>query len=116
MLDIKLIRDKPDYVRQRVGARGTGDEKKVDEILSLDEQRRKLLNEVESLKAQRNRVSKEIGALMAQKKPEEAEAKKAETRQMGDRITALDRKVAEIEAARDRSCCVFRMFRTNPWS
>jgi seryl-tRNA synthetase len=74
----------------------------VDELLGFDEQRRRLLGEVEGLKSQRNRVSKEIGALMAQKKPAEAEAKKAETRAIGDRITALDHEVAAAEAARDK--------------
>ena len=49
---------------------------KLDELLNLDEQRRKLLAEVESLKAERKRASKEIGALMGQKKLAEAEAKK----------------------------------------
>ena len=101
VLDIKLIREQPDAVRQRLAARGAGDETRIDEALSLDEQRRKLLAEVESLKAQRNRVSKEIGALMGQKKTAEAEAKKKETREIGDRITALDHQVAEAEQKRD---------------
>src|SRR3954471_6871388 len=78
MLDIKLIREKPDFVRQRLASRSAGDEKHIDEVLKLDEQRRKFLAEVESLKAQRNKVSKEIGALMGQKKTAEAEAKKKE--------------------------------------
>ena len=101
MLDIRLIRERPDFVRERLAARGAGDEKKISEVLELDEQRRKCLTEVEQLKAQRNRVSKEIGSLMGQKKAAEAEAKKAETRAMGDRIAELDRQAAEIEAKRD---------------
>ena len=101
MLDIKLIREKPDFVRQRLATRGAGDEARIDELLKLDEQRRKFLAEVESLKSQRNRVSKEIGALMGQKKTPEAEAKKAETRELGDRIAALDRQAAEVEAGRN---------------
>src|SRR6266446_7022808 len=76
MLDIKLIRERPDFVRQRLATRGAGDEAHIDEVLRLDEQRRKQLSEVELLKARRNKVSKEIGALMAQKKTDEAEAKK----------------------------------------
>ena len=76
MLDIKLIRERPDFVRQRLALRGAGDEARVDEVLRLDDQRRKVLNEVELLKAQRNKASKEIGALMGQKKTVEAEAKK----------------------------------------
>ncbi len=75
--------------------RGAGDEKKIDELLKLDEQRRKSLAEVETLKSQRNRVSKEIGALMGQKKIAEAEAKKAETKDLGEKIAALDKRAAE---------------------
>ena len=101
MLDIKLIREKPDFVRARLATRGAGDEAKIDELLKLDEQRRKMLAEVETLKAQRNRVSKEIGALMGQKKIAEAEAKKAETRDLGDKIAALDKQAAQAEAERD---------------
>jgi seryl-tRNA synthetase len=97
MLDVKLIREQGAAIRERLATRGAGDELKVDEVLALDERRRALLTEVESLKAQRNRVSKEIGALMGQKKLEEAEAKKAETRAMGDRVAALDKEVAEVE-------------------
>jgi seryl-tRNA synthetase len=101
VLDIKLIREKTDFVRQRLATRGAGDETKIDELLKFDEQRRKSLTEVESLKSQRNRVSKEIGALMGQKKVAEAEAKKAETKDLGDKIAALDKSAAEAEAARD---------------
>ncbi|MDX1951098.1 MAG: serine--tRNA ligase [Verrucomicrobiota bacterium] len=101
MLDIKVIREQPAMVRERLATRGAGDEARVDELLSLDEKRRSLLTEVEGLKSQRNKVSKEIGALMGQKKLEEAEGKKAETRQIGERIAELDRVVAEVESARE---------------
>ena len=100
VLDIKLIREKPDFVRQRLATRGAGDEKLVDGILQADEQRRKFLAEVETLKSQRNRTSKEIGALMGQKKTAEAETKKAETRELGDKIAALDKQSAESDTAR----------------
>lgn len=102
MLDIRIIREQPDFVRERLKSRGAGDEAKVAEVLALDEQRRKILAEVEQLKAHRNRVSKEIGALMAQKKTQEAEARKNETREIGDRIAELDKRVAEVESARDQ--------------
>src|SRR5215475_12860418 len=102
MLDIKLIRERADFVRQRLAMRGAGDENRVDELLKLDEQRRKLLSEVETLKAQRNRVSKEIGALMGQKKVGEAEEKKKETRELGDRISLLDKQAAEADNARNQ--------------
>jgi seryl-tRNA synthetase len=102
MLDIKTIREKTEWVRERLASRGAGDDAKVMEVLALDEKRRKAIVEVEQLKATRNRVSKEIGALMGQKKLAEAEAKKAETRQIGDQITALDKLVAETDQARDQ--------------
>src|ERR1051326_7377073 len=94
MLDIKLVREQPERVKQRLATRGSGDEGRIDELLGLDEKRRKLLAEVETLKAQRNRVSKEIGALMGQKKTAEAETKKQETRELGDRIAELDKNAA----------------------
>jgi seryl-tRNA synthetase len=101
VLDIKLIREKADFVRQRLTTRGAGDEAKIDALLKLDEQRRKSLAEVETLKSQRNRVSKEIGALMGQKKTAEAEAKKAETKDLGEKISLLEKQVSESETARD---------------
>jgi len=101
VLDIKLIREKADFVRQRLATRGAGDEKLIDGILQADEQRRKILAEVETLKSQRNKVSKEIGALMGQKKIAEAEERKKETRELGDKITELDKAAAAADAERD---------------
>lgn len=101
MLDIKLIRERPDFVRARLATRGAGDETKIDEILKLDEQRRIALTKVESLKSERNRVSKEIGALMGQKEFAKAEARKAETKDLGDIISHVDKQIIEVESARD---------------
>jgi seryl-tRNA synthetase len=102
VLDIKLIREKTDFVRARLALRGAGDEKLIEQILQADEQRRTILTEVESLKSQRNRVSKEIGALMGQKKLAEAEAKKAETKDLGDRISIIEELLWVPDAKRDK--------------
>ena len=99
MLDIKLIREKTEFVRERLKTRGAGDEAKIDEILLYDQARRQALSAVEALKADRNRISKEIGALMAQKKHEEAEAKKGEVRQLGERIALYDKEATNAEIA-----------------
>ena len=99
MLDIKLIRERPDFVRQRLATRGAGDEKLIESALQTDQLRRKSLTEVERFKAERNRVSKEIGVLMGQRKMEEAEAKKKETRELGDKIAHLDKDAQNFEAA-----------------
>ena len=101
MLDIKLIREKTDFVRDRLKTRGAGDEKLVDEILLQDKLRRETLVQVETLKSQRNRVSKEIGALMGQKKIAEAEAKKAETKNLGETIATLDSIANAAKIVRD---------------
>ena len=97
MLDIKLIREKPDFVRQRLATRGAGDEAKIDQLLKFDEQRRKFLANVEMLKAERNKASKEIGALIAQKRIGDADIKKHYMRDIGRSIDDLDKKVDELE-------------------
>ncbi len=101
MLDIKVLREQAGRMRERLATRGGGDESRLDEVLVLDERRRTLLTEVEALKALRNRVSKEIGALIGQKKHADAEAKKKETRDIGERIAGLDFEVAAAEQARE---------------
>jgi seryl-tRNA synthetase len=97
VLDIKYIRQEPEAARERLVARGE-EAGRVDELLALDEKLRALVTEVETLQADRNAVSKEIGALMGQGKREEAEAKKTETRDIGDRIDGLNAEKNEAEA------------------
>jgi len=92
MLDIKLIREAADMVRQRLATRGRGDDARIAEIAALDEQRRKLVTESERLKAERNKVSKEIGA--AKSKGMDAGPAMAAMKQVGDKITALDAQLA----------------------
>jgi seryl-tRNA synthetase len=93
MLDIKLIREQPDLVKQQLARTGTGPER-IDAVLTFDEQRRTLIHEVEALKAERNAVSKEIGKM---KDATERDAKIAEMRVVGDRISELDSQLAEVE-------------------
>src|SRR5512144_2973695 len=94
MLDLNLIREKPDLVRTALENRQM-DVSPVDEILRLDEKRRALLTQVEALKAERNAVSKEIGKM---KDAAEREKKIAAMREVGDQIASLDKDVAEVEA------------------
>ena len=94
MLDLNLIREKPDLIRTALKNRQL-DPSPVDAILQLDEKRRALLGEVEKLKAERNTVSREISKM---KDVAEREAKIAAMREVGDRIAALDKSVAEVEA------------------
>ncbi|NWG34590.1 MAG: serine--tRNA ligase [Chloroflexi bacterium] len=94
MLDINLIREKPDVIRVALKNRQM-DASPVDVILQLDEKRRALLTQVEQLKAERNAVSKDIGRM---KEAAERERKIAAMREVGDQIATLDERVAEVEA------------------
>lgn len=102
MLDIKLIREQPALVKERLATRGAGDEAQIDAVLALDERRRARIADAEKLKARRNAASKEIGALMAQKRAAEAETRKADVRAIGDQIAALDREAAALDGERDQ--------------
>jgi len=94
MLDLNLIREKPDLVRTALRNRQM-ETSPVDDILRLDEKRRALLTQVEALKAERNTVSKEISKM---KEAAEREKKIAAMREVGEKIAALDKEVAEVEA------------------
>jgi seryl-tRNA synthetase len=95
MLDIQLIRDHPDLVREGLRKRNL-DPGIVDEVAALDLERRELLQEVEALRATRNTVSKEIGRMRDQA---ERQARIEEMREVGDRISKLEDELREVEAA-----------------
>lgn len=97
MLDIRQFRENPDHIRERLATRGEEFAAMVSDVLRLDTERREAITAVEELKAKRNAASKEIGALMGQKKLEEAEAKKAEVRDIGDQISELDAKAGQVD-------------------
>ena len=98
MLDIKYIRAQPDEAKTRLEARGE-DGGCIDKLIALDEQRRALVTELENLQSQRNAASKEIGALMGQGNKDEAERKKAEVREIGERIASLNKEKDNSEKA-----------------
>jgi seryl-tRNA synthetase len=93
MLDINLIRENPDIVRQALRLRHM-DTIVVDEAVTLDQKRRTLLMQGESLKAERNAVSKEISRM---KDPTERQAKIETMRTVGDQIAAIDEEVRGVE-------------------
>ncbi len=93
MLDINLIRENPEVVRDSLRRRQM-DAGVVDTLLELDKERRALLAETETLKAERNHVSKEIGQM---KDATERQARIESTRELGDKISALDVQVAVVE-------------------
>ncbi len=90
MLSLQFIRENPDLVRDALEKRH--DSAPIDEILSLDKQRRNLLAEVEALRARRNEVSKEIGKT-GEKPPQLIE----EMRHIGEQIKTLDEQVKSTD-------------------
>ncbi len=95
MLDIHLVREKPDFVRERLATRGGGDERKINEVVRADGERRKLETALQHLNAERRRLSKEIGAKRA---ASGATADlEARVREIGDEIVDLNKRTSAAE-------------------
>lgn len=122
MLDINLIREKPDWVKEQIAKRN--DTAPIDEILQADARRKEILREVEELRRQRNESSKQIGRWMGSLKKLQAqllketdaaaipaleteikeiensvEEAKRRTREIGGRISELDEELRAVETA-----------------
>ena len=95
MLDIRIIREKTDWVKDRLRLRGGEVWRLIDDVLSCDEARRKAETEKQHLQSERNRMSKEIG--IARKNGQDTSAIEAEVRTIGDRIDELSRTASEGE-------------------
>jgi seryl-tRNA synthetase len=95
MLDIRLIREQPDFVKARVATRGGGDEVKIDELLRVDTERRKTETALQQLNADRRRLSKEIGAKRSG--GQTADELEARVRQIGEGISVLTEQAANFD-------------------
>jgi seryl-tRNA synthetase len=92
MLDIKLIRERADFVKSELAKAGV-DGAEIDSIVTCDADRRRLQFELDEMRARRSRESKELGRMAADAR----EAKRAEMRELGDRIAEGEATLAEIE-------------------
>ena len=99
MVDIRLIREKPDFVRARLATRGGGDEAKIDEVVRMDAERRQFQTALQQLNADRNRLSKEIGRRRSS--GEVTDELEQRVRQIGDQIADLNARTAAAEAAQN---------------
>ena len=98
MIDIKLIRENPEMVRQNMRNKFQDNKVElVDKVLALDSENRTIKTEVEALRAERNKSSKLIGGLMARGKKDEAEAMKIKTSELGGKIDELSARENEVE-------------------
>ncbi|MCR5095880.1 MAG: serine--tRNA ligase [Erysipelotrichaceae bacterium] len=98
MIDIKLIRENPDLVKDNIRKKFQEDKLVlVDEVKKLDEDYRALRTTADELRSKRNSISKQIGALMGQGKKEEAEQIKAEVKEIGNKIEECEQQEPLLE-------------------
>ena len=100
MLDMKLIRNETESVKERLATRGV-DPSEIDALIADDAKRRELLVQTEELKARRNTVSDEIG--LKKRNKEDTSETIAEMQAVSAKIKELDEEVAKVdEAIQDR--------------
>ncbi len=97
MLQLNYIRENRDKVIERLGVKNFKEIGLVDEIITLDEQRRKIQSESDALSAEANSSAKKIGELMRQGKKEEAEAVKSQSSGYKEQIKSLTDHLDRVE-------------------
>jgi seryl-tRNA synthetase len=95
MLDIRLIREQPDFVKSRLATRGGDDAAKIDEVLRVDAERRKAETALQQLNGDRKRLSKEIGGKRS--RGETAEELEARVREIGEEIARLNEQTSAAD-------------------
>lgn len=97
MLQVNLIRRQKEWVLERLAVKNFPEPGLVDQVISLDDQRRSLMTAHEQLLAKRNAASKEIGSLMGQGKKEDAESLKLEVGRLKEEIDGIAVNLAATE-------------------
>ncbi|HXM32460.1 MAG TPA: serine--tRNA ligase [Chthoniobacterales bacterium] len=95
MLDIRLIREQPDFVKSRLATRGGDDVVKIDEVLRVDAERRKAETALQQLNGDRKRLSKEIGGKRA--RGEASDDLETRVREIGDQIALLNEQTSAAD-------------------
>ncbi|MDQ6810066.1 MAG: serine--tRNA ligase [Verrucomicrobiota bacterium] len=97
MLDIRRIREQPDFVRERLATRGGDDAGKIDELLRIDAERRAAETALQQLNADRKRLSREIGGKRARGEP--SDDLEVQVRAIGDQIAQLNEETDSADVA-----------------
>jgi len=97
MLTINLIREKKDFIIERLRVKNFEAEDIINKILKLDASRREIQAKTDLLQGDMNRISKEIGSLMKDDKRDEAEAAKEKTYSLKEEIRVLSDKLIPID-------------------
>jgi seryl-tRNA synthetase len=100
MLDIRLIREQPDFVKSRIATRGGDDAAKIDEVLRVDATRRKAETALQQLNGDRKRLSKEIGGKRA--RGEASDELETRVREVGDQISLLNEQTSAADEEQKR--------------
>ncbi|WP_293955741.1 MULTISPECIES: serine--tRNA ligase [unclassified Sphingobacterium] len=98
MLQLNYIRENRDTVIERLAVKHFTEIGLIDEIISLDEERRKIQSESDALSAEANAAAKQIGDLMRQGKKEEAETVKSKSSGYKEQVKQLLDQLGTIEA------------------
>ncbi len=98
MLTINLIRERKDFVIEKLKIKNFEAEEIVNKILSLDSSRREIQSKADSMQGEMNRISKEIGVLMKEGKKPEADAAREKTYSLKEEIKALSDKLIPLES------------------
>lgn len=99
MLEIAVLRNNPDFVKERLAVKNFKQLELVDEVLKTDENRRSVQKQLDDNLAKQNVLAKEIGDLFKQGKKEEAEGKKSETAALKEESKKLE---ADLNAAEEQ--------------
>ena len=97
MLTINLIREKKEFIIERLKVKNFEAEEIINRILALDSSRREIQSKTDSMQGEMNRISKEIGALMKDGKRDEAAASKEKTYSLKEEIKSLTDKLVPID-------------------
>lgn len=97
MLQVNVLRNNPAWVKERLAVKHFKQPEVVDEVIALDDKRKKLQLEFDNTQAAINSSSKEIGKLMGQGKKEEAEALKASIPQLKAALEPVKEEMAQVE-------------------
>ena len=97
MLQVNILRQKTDWVKERLAIKNFGQPQLVDEIIALDDERKKMQAEYDTAQSKINNASKDIGKLMAQGKKEEAENLKTEVAGYKLQVTGFNNQMLDAE-------------------
>src|ERR1700722_1702630 len=97
MLQVAFIRQNVDFVKERLAVRNFKETGLVDDVVRLDDRRRKLQLESDTAQSKINAFSKEIGMLMGKGQKPEAEAKKLEVAALKETLAPIVEQLADVE-------------------